>query len=51
VHRPDAIPIAQAPPLSQTNRDNPCDAVTLPARSSAAYAANTAINIDKATSR
>src|ERR1700749_1565660 len=44
------VPIAPAPPSSQTARVQPIAAVTRPARSRAAYDANMAINTESATS-
>src|ERR1700730_2395269 len=44
------VPIAPAPHSSQTARVQPPAAVTRPARSSAAYDANMAINTESATS-
>src|SRR5689334_17714208 len=44
------VPIAPAPPSSQTVRVQPLAAVTRPARSRAAYDANMAINTESATS-
>src|SRR5580700_1856310 len=44
------VPIAPAPPSSQTARVQPLAAVTRPARSRAAYDANMAINTESTTS-
>jgi hypothetical protein len=45
------MPIAVLPPISQTKRARPLVAVTRPARSRAAYDADTAIKTERATCR